>query len=217
MGHFKDKCRNERVCCVCKEKGHKEGDRACTHYQQHEAVCFQGGEDPLSNFFPCEINWVDNEFHSSEQCYQYEKSVKNNRPDVAASIAGMKKAGDVKRESKKIYTENAWEEKNIDVMRGVIEEKVKQVKEVRDFLLDTEDKLIVEAVRSDQFWSCGLTKEAAANTDPSKYPGKNVLGKLYMELREKLRAKKRKSSEELENENKEVRLNGTTPGKDMPQ
>ena len=93
---------------------------------------------------------------------------------------------------------------------------MKLVEKVCDFLLGTENKLIVEAVTSDSFWSCGLNKEAAATTDPAKYPGQNVLGQLYMELREKLREKKRKPSEELESDAKEKRENGTTPGKEKP-
>ena len=72
-------------------------------------------------------------------------------------------------------------------MKDIIKEKAMQVPEVKDFLLATGDRKIAEAVQSDQLWSCGLSKEAAKHTDPDKWPGQNILGELWMEVRDELR------------------------------
>ena len=49
-------------------------------------------------------------------------------------------------------------------------------------LLESGDRLIAECVVSDQYWSCGLGKETAANADPAYWPGENMLGKIWMEM-----------------------------------
>ncbi len=49
--------------------------------------------------------------------------------------------------------------------------------------MNTGDKTIAEGVSYETLWSCGLSKEAASNTDPDYWPGKNRLGKLWMKIR----------------------------------
>ena len=72
-------------------------------------------------------------------------------------------------------------------MKDVLREKVKQVPEVRQTLLDSGDREIAEAVPFDNFWSLGLPKETASKTDPNHWPGSNILGRLWLEIREELR------------------------------
>ena len=45
----------------------------------------------------------------------------------------------------------------------------------------------MEAVPSDNFWSCGLSKEAVAWSNPENWPGRNISRNLHMELREEVR------------------------------
>ena len=72
-------------------------------------------------------------------------------------------------------------------MKEIIKAKAEQVDEVKKTLLDSEDRIIVEAVPGELYWSCGLGKEAASKTDPKHFPGQNMLGKLFMELRKEYR------------------------------
>ena len=51
-------------------------------------------------------------------------------------------------------------------------------KEFRDTLLESRDQKLVETVRSDRFWSCGLTPSEAQTTKHLYYPGDNHLGRL---------------------------------------
>ena len=53
----------------------------------------------------------------------------------------------------------------------------------RKALLDAE-QLIVEAVLGDTYWSCGLSNEEAIKTEMRHWPGKNIMSKLHMELRD---------------------------------
>ena len=105
------------------------------------------------------------------------------------------KAKDVKTQTRKIYRHEEWEKKNVEVMKKVCLAKVQQVPEVREKLLSTGDRPIAECVLSDSFWSCGLSKEAASNTDPSKWPGENMLGQICSQIRQELRDEMQKEPE----------------------
>lgn len=70
-----------------------------------------------------------------------------------------------------------WEAVKDDVMRVAVLEKFRTHDDLRELLLATGDADIVENAPSDYYWGCGA--------DGS---GKNMLGKILMEVRDQLRA-----------------------------
>ena len=70
-----------------------------------------------------------------------------------------------------------WEEVKDDVMRKAVLKKFKTHAEIREILLTTADEKIVENAPGDYYWGCG--KDGS---------GKNILGKILMEVREELRS-----------------------------
>ena len=96
---------------------------------------------------------------------------------------------------RKVHRFEKWENEKVGIMKSILKAKADQLEEVKDELLGTEDNIIAEAVVGDLFWSCGLTKEEASNTDPDHWPGQNVLGKLWMELRAEYREDEIKKKE----------------------
>ena len=223
-GHVKFQCRNPRACRVCKKTGHVEGDSECEHYKPNDALVFQGDSDPLSNFYKCNMTWKSTVVNTSEQCYVYEKASINKRADIATEVLRVSTGREAKELSKKVYTPKSWDSKNEEVMTEILREKARQVPEVLEELMASGDRKIVEAVRFQEQWSCGLSKEAASKTDPDFWPGKNRLGELWMKVRDELRNdnndgfeivdRKRKSSDNLnEQDVARQRKNGTTPDK----
>ena len=196
-GHLKFECKNDRVCRACLQPGHNEGDKECEHYKIHDAVCFKGDRDEFSNWYPCQFQWEGHAMHSSEQAYGYEMSKMNNRDDIKNDILRTKTGREAKDCMKKVYKGKAWEEKKEEIMRAILLAKVEQVKEVRDALLDTGDKVICEAVYGDDYWSCGMDKDAASKTDPTAWPGSNKLGELWMAIREEIKEEERRKKEEF--------------------
>lgn len=69
-----------------------------------------------------------------------------------------------------------WDTRRIDVMREAVYAKFTQHPTLRKLLLSTGDAILVEDSPTDYYWGCG-----ADGT------GQNMLGKLLMELRDKLR------------------------------
>ena len=64
-------------------------------------------------------------------------------------------------------------------MRKAVLAKFKQNEEIKKILLSTGDEIIVENTTNDHYWGCG--KDGS---------GKNMLGKILVEVREKLSKEK---------------------------
>jgi ribA/ribD-fused uncharacterized protein len=58
---------------------------------------------------------------------------------------------------------------------------------LRKFLLDTGDRVLVEASPVDAIWGIGLSEEDAEVTPPDKWPGENLLGFALMVVRDRIR------------------------------
>jgi ribA/ribD-fused uncharacterized protein len=84
--------------------------------------------------------------------------------------------------------EAAWAEKSEEVMRTALKAKFMQHPDVRTKLLSTGERPIGEADPRDKEWSIGTGADTAKAKFPAKWPGKNKVGKLLMELRTELRA-----------------------------
>lgn len=69
-----------------------------------------------------------------------------------------------------------WEEVKDVIMKKAVLKKFSTHKDIKAILLSTEDKVIVEKTSNDYYWGCGQ--------DGS---GKNMLGKILMEVRELLK------------------------------
>ena len=74
-------------------------------------------------------------------------------------------------------------------MREVLNAKINSSEEFRKELIESADKLLVEASATDKSWGSGLTYNLTLTTLPDQFPGKNMLGKLLVELRNELKKK----------------------------
>ena len=87
----------------------------------------------------------------------------------------------------KNYDDKKWSEQRYDVVVFGNFLKFNQNIELREWLINTKDQLIVEASPIDKIWGIGLSvKDAYAG---KKWQGDNLLGKAIMEVREKLNRK----------------------------
>lgn len=65
--------------------------------------------------------------------------------------------------------------------------KFSQNPDMRDFLLSTDDRIIVEASPVDTIWGVGMADDDPDICDPEKWRGKNYLGIVCMEVREMMK------------------------------
>lgn len=118
---------------------------------------------------------VDGKFwRTSEHYFQaqkfvgtlYEEEIRN----VDTAIQAAKMGRDRKRPLRK-----DWEEVKDDIMRKAVLNKFMQNEDIKKVLLETKEQEIIEQTTTDYYWGCG-----------DDGTGKNMLGKILMEVRESL-------------------------------
>jgi len=129
----------------------------------------------FSNFagFPIELDgriWP-----TSEHYFQAQKSAEREHQEAIRKTASPMIAARMGRDRKKPLRKD-WESVKVDVMRRAVLAKFSQHAELREELLATGDAKIVEHTERDDYWG-----------DGGDGSGKNMLGRILMEVREALR------------------------------
>ena len=106
-----------------------------------------------------------------------EKIIASNSP------AEAKKLG---REVKN-YNETLWLAARFEIVKEGNYHKFIQNPELKTFLLNTKDRVLVEASPVDAIWGIGMTGDHKDVLNPEKWKGLNLLGFALMEVRDELR------------------------------
>jgi hypothetical protein len=129
----------------------------------------------FSNFAPYPIVLKDKTWPTSEHYFQAQKfSGTEHKEEVRRAKTPMQAA--LMGRDRKRPLRPDWDNVRDEVMREALEAKVAQHETVRKALLDTGDAELIEHTANDNYWA-----------DGGDGSGKNVLGKLVMEIREELR------------------------------
>ena len=154
-------------------------------YRVDEVVSFRktgeefGGLSNMAPGFPLRIAGVS--VRTSEALYQACRFP--HRPEVQKLIVSETSPMTAKMRSKPYRNDSReqWDDIRVPIMKWCLRVKLAQnwIK-FGNLLLRTEDKPIVEDSRNDEFWG-------AIKGNDGNFHGSNVLGRLLMELREKLK------------------------------
>lgn len=195
-GHRKQQCKNPKVCRVCKEPGHAPGSSDCRHHEESpdNVVVFQGQDNPLSNFFPCDLRVFGEHHKTAEHAYQLTKAIRSGNTDAAQKVRDAETALDAKRIGNSVKDPQGWSDDKETVMEEIVTAKADQIAEVKAVLEKLDGSITFAEGTFDMFWGTGLDKEATLYTKINKWPGKNKLGLLYQKLANKHTRKLRSSS-----------------------
>lgn len=80
-----------------------------------------------------------------------------------------------------------WERVKKKVVKRAVSAKFSQNEELKKKLLETGDKMLVEANPNDRIWGIGFCKSDKKVMEKIDEWGENLLGKILMEVREELR------------------------------
>lgn len=87
------------------------------------------------------------------------------------------------------FDTQVWSERSFEiVVRGNLA-KFEQNQSLRDFLLATDDKVLVEASPDDRIWGIGLAQDDIRSSDCMSWIGENRLGFALMKVRDYLRGR----------------------------
>jgi ribA/ribD-fused uncharacterized protein len=129
----------------------------------------------FSNFAAYPIRLKGRVWPTSEHYFQAQKftdpaeqeEIRQTKTPMLAARMGRSRKRKLRRE---------WESMKVNVMREAVLAKFTQHQELRDILLSTGDAKIVEHTANDSYWG-----------DGGDGSGKNMLGRILTEVREKLR------------------------------
>ena len=86
----------------------------------------------------------------------------------------------------KNYKDKIWASRRYQAMVDALTAKF-QDPELKRILLNTGDRILVEASPYDRIWGIGLSEQSPFIYDEKNWKGQNLLGKALMEVREKLK------------------------------
>lgn len=145
------------------------------------------GKECLSNWYPS--NFVDSEKNRSY--VNMEQSMMCGKadlfePSMVEVILNTKNPSDIKKKGREIknFNDKVWNEKCRDIVTKGCYLKFSQNPQLKNYLLSTGNRLIVEASPYDKIWGIGLTAVNAKNVKMDLWPGKNYLGECLMKARE---------------------------------
>jgi len=130
----------------------------------------------FSNFSSFKLEWKGEDWMTSEHAYHSEKF---DDPELLKQLRDARSAHDamVLAHANKSKRRKDWDEIKLDIMKEILRAKVDQHPYVKKKLLESGDKELIENSWRDDYWGWGLNKDGA-----------NHLGKLWMEVRNDVRA-----------------------------
>jgi len=129
----------------------------------------------FSNFSPHPFELDGKRWPTSEHYFQAQKFAGTPHEDEVRLARGPMRAAEMGRERYRPLRAD-WEAVKDDVMRRAVRRKFQTHADLRALLLSTGDADIIENAPRDYYWGCGATGT-----------GKNMLGKILMEVRAALR------------------------------
>jgi ribA/ribD-fused uncharacterized protein len=147
------------------------------------------GASCLSQWWPSPFTVDGVEYRTAEHWMMAAKArlfgdAEAERQALAAEHpAQAKKAGRLVRD----FDEDIWERERFAIVVEGSVHKFAAHAELREFLLNTGDRVLVEASPVDRVWGIGLAADDDGAFDPERWRGPNLLGFALMEARERLR------------------------------
>lgn len=128
----------------------------------------------FSNFAHYNFELDGKKWMTSEHYFQAQKFRGTEYEEVIRLLDNPMKAAEMGR-NRDLPLIEGWEQIKDDVMRKAVYAKFTQNKKIRDILISTGKEIIIEKTTDDYYWGCG--KDGC---------GKNMLGIILMEVREKI-------------------------------
>jgi len=129
-----------------------------------------GGYNCLYNFAAFKVAYDNRTWMTAEHAYQAQKFTESKIKDKIANCPSAYKAKMTAQNCKEKVRDN-WFDDSVEIMKTILHAKLSQHQYIKEKLTDSGDKRLVENT-DDEFWGRG------ENGD-----GENMLGKLWMELR----------------------------------
>ncbi len=155
----------------------------------------------FSQWYPSTFIKNDEIFHNAEQWMMAKKAELFNDSATKELIMHSTDPSHTKKLGRAISNFNAsvWDKSKLKVVIEGNLHKFSQNTELKEFLLSTENKILVEASPYDNIWGVGMNQNDSDIQNPNLWKGENLLGFALMHVRSLLKDSEDKPSSILEN------------------
>ena len=154
------------------------------HRQKGNAIdksCF-------SQWYPATFQKDGITYPSAEHWMMAQKAILFNDEETLQKIITCAKPAKAKALGRKVskFDAKVWNEQkyNIVLIGNIL--KFNQNEELKTFLLNTKQRVLVEASPYDNIWGIGMSKDNPFSANPLLWKGENLLGFCLMEVRDRL-------------------------------
>lgn len=142
----------------------------------------------FSQWFPASFAVNGQIYPTAEHYMMAQKAALFNDTEMLENILVCKTPKEAKIFGRRVLNFDAavWEEKRSQIVVDANLAKFSQNQAMKNFLLSSAPKVLVEASPRDRIWGIGMGKGNSDALDPSKWRGKNLLGFALMEVRDLL-------------------------------
>ena len=129
------------------------------------------------------------QYHTTEQYMMASKARVFGDNDTLKEIMNATNPSEYKKLGRKVkgFEPTLWDEKKLDIVVEGNKAKFGQNPELKEYLLSTDDAILVEASPYDTIWGIGMDRDTALNSRIEDWKGENLLGCALMEVRDYLR------------------------------
>ncbi|MEP6832522.1 MAG: NADAR family protein [Gemmatimonas sp.] len=147
------------------------------------------GKECLSQWYPADFVVDGFQFPTAEHYMMFCKATLFGDNDAAERILQTQNPGAAKAIGRSVrgFEESIWEQRRVPIAVDGNCAKFSQSDPLRNFLLNTQQRVLVEASPVDRIWGIGLAADDPEVANPPKWQGLNLLGFALMDVRERLR------------------------------
>ncbi|MBL7257693.1 NADAR family protein [Paractinoplanes lichenicola] len=147
------------------------------------------GAGCLSQWWPSRFTTEGHSFASAEHYMMWRKAVLFGDEAMAERIlvAPHPKVAKALGGRVEHFRQEEWDAHRYEIVVAGNLAKFGQDDELRDYLLTTGERVLVEASPLDRIWGIGLGRDDPRAADPRRWRGTNLLGFALMDVRESLR------------------------------
>lgn len=152
-------------------------------HENEEYGCF-------SNWYPAEFDYAGKHFAHVEQFMMFHKVLMFRKYDLADQIMGTDDPAICKKIAGQKFPEfnsELWEKTCQTIVKRGVKAKFLQNDDILKILLNTGNALLAECSPYDKKWGIGIDINDPDRYVIAKWKGRNLLGRILMEVREELR------------------------------
>ncbi len=146
------------------------------------------GKSCFSQWYEAPFEYDGNQYLTAEHFMMAEKARLFGDQEAAKKAVLAKTPGEAKRIGREVkgFDEEIWLQHRFDIVVKANLLKFSQNSDLKNYLLNTGERVLVEASPVDSIWGVGLAADNPLVESPESWQGLNLLGFALMEVREQL-------------------------------